>query len=183
MGKAQPALGNSGNDHRRRALYRAHAGDEWRGRREEAMSERVIGAPHVHDTHCPALCDEKVNRSDLEKVIAKGEHWGGAIVAVHRVGEYAVVEYLERDYRGGDNPNYGKLTGGHDFSVFINEYDIGRGFDSLDAALVGVVAYKREGCNAHADRYFMKATQPDDGGDCESGVRERYYATDGKAGE
>lgn len=134
-----------------------------------------VGALHQHDMHCSPLCEEVVNRSDLEKIIAKGEYFGGAVVAVHRIGEYAILEYLDRDYRGGSNPNYGKLTGEHTFSTFINECSTSHGYNSLDAALVGVIAFKRDGCNTCADRYFMKATEPENGRDRAAEIDNIYY--------
>lgn len=129
--------------------------------------------PHKHDMLCPANCAETVQRTELERAIRKGESFGGAIVGVHRIGEYAILEYIDRDYHHGEN--YGKLTGLHNFAPYINERCISMSWHSLDAALVGVIAYKRDGCNSQAARLFIKATTPNDGGDCDPETRRHYY--------
>ena len=39
---------------------------------------------------------------------------------------------------------------------YIDYEDIHRVYNSLDAALLGIMAYKYEGCNYHADEYMCK---------------------------
>jgi hypothetical protein len=67
----------------------------------------------------------------------------GRIVKVHTVGEYQIIEYVDRH----SNKNR--------FSGYINYDDLCRSYESLDAALAGVIAIKYEGLNGKADRYFM----------------------------
>lgn len=85
--------------------------------------------------------------------------WLGPIVRSHEIGNYQFIEYRERIF--SPNPNAGELSGKNRFSAFVKGKGISRSYESLDAALVGVVAYCRDGCNTRADRYFMKATEPD----------------------
>jgi len=133
-------------------------------------SERKV---HVHTDHCPHGCAEEYQRTDLEKVVTEGRTWGSEIIAVHCIGEYAFVEYADRDFSSG--PNYGKETGAHCFSQFINGHSLSHYAHSLDGALVEAIAYKRDGCNSQAGYLFMKATRPRDGSDCDPETRRHYY--------
>ena len=45
------------------------------------------------------------------------------------------------------------------FHPFIDGRDTNQSYHSLEAALVGVIAYKYEGCNHHADTYFIIALE------------------------
>lgn len=132
--------------------------------------------PHVHTDHCPRPCSETFERTDLEKDIEKGVLWQSVIVAVHRIGEYAFTEYADRDFRGGPNPSYGMPTGEMCFSGYINGRSVSHSWGSLDEALVGIVAYKRDGCNSQAGYLFIKATVPRDGSDINPETRKCYYA-------
>jgi len=60
------------------------------------------------------------------------------------------------------------------FDVYIFDHDIGFMYDSLDAALVAAVAYKRDGQNSQAAQFFMKAT--DNGGLSSAYWRLKRYA-------
>ncbi|MFN2347095.1 MAG: hypothetical protein ABR616_15455 [Dermatophilaceae bacterium] len=81
----------------------------------------------------------------------------GPIDAVHTVGEYQIVEYRE------DRSNFRRAEewDGHGrtlFHPYIGGRDLHRGYLSLDSALVGAIAYKREGPNSRAADYFERMT-------------------------
>ena len=42
------------------------------------------------------------------------------------------------------------------YRQYIDYEDIHRVYNSLDAALLGIMAYKYEGCNYHVDKYMCK---------------------------
>ena len=67
------------------------------------------------------------------------------IINTYEVGDYQIIEYTTY------NP-HGKLL----YSPYIDYSDTHRIYNSLDAALLGVMAYKYEGCNYHADEYMCK---------------------------
>jgi hypothetical protein len=116
---------------------------------------------------------EEMEATDFDKAIGEGpKFWLGPIVAAHHIGEYSFIEYEATDFTSG--PNYGKRDGSHHFGGFINGHNVSRNWHSLDAALVGIVAFKRDGGNSQAGRLFMRATEPDDG-ECNPEVRERWY--------
>src|SRR5690349_19058674 len=79
-------------------------------------------------------------------------HWLGPVVGACEIAEYGFVEYRQLDFHNG--PNYGKETGRTAFSVYINGYGIGRSAGSMDEAMVIAIAYKRDGCNSQAARFF-----------------------------
>ena len=86
---------------------------------------------------------------------AKDVAWLGEAVAVHTVGEYEIVEYHPRV--SVDSQLVHEIDRKHyAFSVYIRGERTGRSFDTLDAALVGAIAYEHEGPNHHADYYFMR---------------------------
>lgn len=82
----------------------------------------------------------------------KDNGWLGDIIAVHTVGEYDIVEYLHKP-AGNSEDKTRKLH----FTPYINGDRTSHSFMSLDAALVGAIAYKHEGPNTRADGYFMRA--------------------------
>lgn len=78
----------------------------------------------------------------------------GPIDQVHEVGPYQIVEYRRdmSNFAGSDYSEHGRVQ----FHPFIDGKDTSRSFDTLDAALVGAVAYRHEGPNGSADWYFMR---------------------------
>lgn len=85
-------------------------------------------------------------------------HWG-PVVAAHRIGDYMIVEFHPMVMEG--NHGTGKYEAEkvefHAYVLSENSWqDTCHGFESLDSAIVGVIAYKHEGANHRADRYFMK---------------------------
>lgn len=67
----------------------------------------------------------------------------GKILKVHTIGEYQIIEYINR------------LDNERKFAGYIDYDDVCRSYSSLDAALAGVIAIKYEGLNGKADSYFM----------------------------
>lgn len=80
---------------------------------------------------------------DLSLPDGESFSWGH-VHAVHRIGEYTIVEYKHR--------HSGEIA----FHVYVGNKDTSTSFESLDAALVGAIAYKAEGPNSQAAWYFMK---------------------------
>lgn len=78
----------------------------------------------------------------------------GPVDMIHVVGEYQVVEYRKdmSTFLSGDYSDHGKTF----FHPYVNGKDTSMSFESLDAALVGAVAYKHEGANGSAGFYFMR---------------------------
>lgn len=85
----------------------------------------------------PATSDEKMD------FIKREYHHKDKIINTYEVGDYQIVEYI--------TPT-GKLV----FHPYIDYDDIHRIYESLDAALLGAMAYKYEGCNYHVDKYICK---------------------------
>ena len=77
----------------------------------------------------------------LEKI--KKEFPWGTIINTHIIGEYQVIEYIDEENRTFFHP-------------YINYKDISHAYDTLEQALIGVIAYKYEGANSHAAGYFCK---------------------------
>lgn len=76
--------------------------------------------------------------------------WGGWI-DVHTIGQYSIVEYKSKSNETLFHP-------------YVNGKDTNIGFDSMDEALTGAIAYKYEGPNCHAHKYFMRALHHLNGG-------------------
>ena len=85
--------------------------------------------------------------TDLDKLKNGEKFTWGNVIAFHNVGPYDIVEY--------DKIMHGENTG-RAFHIYIDGKSQSRGYDSLDAALVGCVAINNDGLNTKADRYFMK---------------------------
>jgi hypothetical protein len=83
----------------------------------------------------------------------------GTVIAIYTVGPYDIVEYhpwkrneRSRNVLTGD-PDLGKT----EFHVYVEGKSTSHGFASLDGALAGAIAYRVEGPNHAADRYFIRA--------------------------
>lgn len=92
----------------------------------------------------------------------------GAIIDVHVIGRYALIEY-DSAKPGNARPDW---TSERLFSGYLHNpeskradsrgwMDIGSSFHSLEAGLVGCIAYASEGPNGQAARYFMKMIAAD----------------------
>jgi hypothetical protein len=93
----------------------------------------------------------------------------GRVVARHYVGEYEIVEFVPNKAVNISQEEYDRRLAEHptSFHPFINGKDTNHGYNSLDHALVGAIALKRDGLNTRADTYFMRAVgenDPDFGG-------------------
>ena len=84
--------------------------------------------------------------------------WGEAI-KIHKIGEYAIVEYYPHIYKGSCSTSEIDYSTTR-YSCYINGNDIGRGTQTLDFALACCIAYKHDGVNTRADSYFMKMISP-----------------------
>ena len=81
----------------------------------------------------------------------------GRIVRIHYVGEYQIIESKPWKRDGCTVlSNQVDEFADHEFHPYLNETDAHESYESLDAALAGIIAYKHEGCNHRANRYFMK---------------------------
>lgn len=86
---------------------------------------------------------------------AKDVAWLGEAVRVHTVGDYEIVEYHPRI--AVDSQLVNEIDREHfAYSVYIRGTRTGRSFHTLDAALVGAIAYEYEGPNHRADYYFLR---------------------------
>lgn len=83
----------------------------------------------------------------------------GPIDATHEVGEYQIVQF-RRDMSNSSQPKYWHEHGQTQFHPYINGRDTSCSYASLDSALVGVIAYRREGPNGQAAHYFDRMTLP-----------------------
>ena len=84
-----------------------------------------------------ATHDEKL------ELIEEEFSWG-RVVKIHCIGEYQIVEYVDR--RDHTTRYHG----------YINYTDASNSYSSLDAALVGCVGCKHEGRGGRAAMYFEK---------------------------
>lgn len=91
----------------------------------------------------------EANIDEKDQWLLSETKWLGEPIKVHKIGDYQIVEYDDRD-------NDGKLTGEHCFTTYIDYKSCGYSYGGLDESIVGCIAYKYEGSNRGADRYFMK---------------------------
>ena len=79
----------------------------------------------------------------------------GPIDKVHQVGPYQIVEYRRDMSNSGMTSDFSE-HGRVQFHPFIDGRDTSCCFNTLDAALAGAIAYRREGTNGSAAFYFMR---------------------------
>lgn len=82
----------------------------------------------------------------------------GSIVRLYTVGPYDIVEYhpWKRSLRGTVFTGEGDADK-TEFHVYVDGKSTSHGFGTLDAALAGAIAYRIEGPNHAADRYFIRS--------------------------
>ena len=83
----------------------------------------------------------------------------GQLIDIHDIGAYTIVCYhpwtTEKNAVKVGTPSLGELS----YHGYVNGKNTSESWPSLDAALAGCIAYKREGANHRADWYFMKMIQ------------------------
>jgi hypothetical protein len=83
----------------------------------------------------------------------------GEVLAVHTIAEYTIVEYTP--VRSGN-----VSPADHDpspmFHCYIGDRDTSHTHDRLDLALAHCIAFKYDGLNTRADRYFARAIRASD---------------------
>lgn len=92
--------------------------------------------------------------STIHEMIKGHKYTWGKLVKIHEIGEYKVVEYFSYKYENNHRTDGYEETAS--FHPYINDQDTNNSYESLDAALVGVIAYKQDGPNSQAARFFMK---------------------------
>lgn len=67
----------------------------------------------------------------------------GKIIKTHIIGEYQIIEYINNDNEKCFNP-------------YINYNNTSHSYDSLETAITGAIAYKYDGSNSQANKFFWK---------------------------
>jgi hypothetical protein len=96
-------------------------------------------------------------RTGLQAPDGKRFPWG-PIDAVHVMGPYAIVEYRNDASGNTFQREVWAEHGQTRFHPYIDGRDTSCSYRSLDSALVGAVAYRREGPNGRAAFYFDRMT-------------------------
>jgi hypothetical protein len=96
--------------------------------------------------------------TDLEALRSRSaEFTRGQITQFFQAGPYTIAEHHPW-VREGVFVRTGEVDQrAVEYHLWIDGKDACQGFSSLDEALVGAVAYRVEGANHRADRYFMAA--------------------------
>ena len=93
----------------------------------------------------------------LSEALAMGKHYTwGPIVALHQIGDIAILEHQKRVYR--DNVGTSEYDG-TEFHLYVKNEDTSHGATTLDSAIAQALSYKYEGPNGRAGHYFMKMLQ------------------------
>jgi len=100
--------------------------------------------------------------TDLENINKNGFYFTwGEVVEIISMKNYSFVVY--HPWKSNEcnvymhDPDYTRFQ----YNGYIDGKSISRGWNSLEAAMVGIVAYKLDGPNTKADRYFMKMIRED----------------------
>lgn len=118
---------------------------------------------HTSDGRCkyPKFCEDngvhvRPERLAGPRIAPDGRQFAwGPIDAIHTIGEYQIAEYREdQSNHSASQPWCWERHGRTLFHPWIAGRDMHASFLTLDSALVGAIAYKREGPNGRAARYF-----------------------------
>jgi len=80
----------------------------------------------------------------------KQEFPWGEVTKVHNIGEYVIFEYIS----GYDLRNEGKTVIA--FHAYMDYQNISCSYETLDSCLIGTLAYKYDGANSQAAKFFRR---------------------------
>ena len=92
--------------------------------------------------------------SNLQKLCKDCLYNLGEVTKIHTIGEFTIVEYLTW-LNKGDTVLTGQASDTSCFSCYIGGNEVGMNFPSLDAAIIGCVAYKYGG-DGYTPDYICK---------------------------
>lgn len=98
----------------------------------------------------------KAKTTDLTQLKTGVAFTWGESIKMHEIGPYAILEFHPWKRNGSTVLSGEPATEKTNFHAWVDGQDTAHGFESLDAALAGCIAYKHEGSNHRADSYFMK---------------------------
>lgn len=98
---------------------------------------------------------------ELPKLRTGALYLHGEVIALHQVLAYDFVEFRPWALRGGV-PDPSVVQGnGLAFRAYCEGEEIPVSFDSLEEAMVGAVAYRLDGPESQASRYFFRMVRTD----------------------
>lgn len=86
----------------------------------------------------------------------KSKFTWGKVVTYHIIDMYLIVEYKPTAFDGVSPKVPRQFEKESLFHPYIGGVSTSTSYRSIDAALAGCIARKRDGTNSSADRYFMK---------------------------
>jgi len=98
--------------------------------------------------------------TDITKIRFSNMFSWGLIVVLYDVREYTIAEYHPWKV-SGCTVKTGEPSDCISYHVWINGKDTARSYGTFDEAIVSAIAYKRDGSNSQAGRFFMKMVQPE----------------------
>ena len=105
-----------------------------------------------------------MDTTDLKALKQHARFTWGRIIKIEEIGPYAIASYHPRKVNGCTWGNMEVRTVTQainekeiQFHTWVDGEDCSESFHSLEAALAGCIAYKTEGRNHHADRYFIQS--------------------------
>jgi hypothetical protein len=93
--------------------------------------------------------------TDIEKIEKGGLFTWGEIEKIYKIGEYTIAEYRSWK-RNGCQILTGEPGNEIQYHAWIGNKDTSCGYNSLESAIVGTIAYKFDGCNTRAGLYFCR---------------------------
>lgn len=85
----------------------------------------------------------------------------GLVTEILTIRQFTIVEYHPYEIDAALNVFTDKISEKFSYHVDVNGESTNTSYDSLQAALVGAIAYEAEGPNSHAAYYFMKMLSSD----------------------
>jgi hypothetical protein len=80
----------------------------------------------------------------------------GEVIKIHEFFSYAIVQSHPHVFEG--NAGTSKInTRKYEYHPYVDGRCCSESFSTVDSAIAACIAYRHEGANHHADRYFIKA--------------------------
>lgn len=106
----------------------------------------------------------RLGNSSLNDQMPDGKKfvWGD-VLKIHKIADYTIVEYAKdnSNTHGADMDRVHAEHGRTEFHAYYGNRDTSRGYLSIEAALVGTIAYVKHHVNSKLDDYFMTVIEAD----------------------
>ena len=99
------------------------------------------------------------NTTNLDELKDGKPFTWGELIKIHQIFSYSIIQYhpYKEDNQGQPTNEYN--TRKFLYHTYVDNIDCCESYETTDEALAACIAYRHEGANHRASRYFIKSMQ------------------------